>query len=288
MNNTDIIIIGGGMVGGMTAKYLRKQGLSTLILDSQEQYAASKCSFGVWKDGWINDSIKDMAMDGMDLLVEVCDGIKLIEIWDMKRDIITEMKYVDCDLIMKESSVLKKQVTYIENNRVHTSDNMFYEAMKAVVIAAGAYTDKILNVSGYKTLHNIDSYWGATLCINMAIDGNRIKEWAPYKQNVLVKKDDKNFVFGDGASVKNPQLGDKRIEKTSTRLLEHLTDVVGSIDFDKISKVDEGFRPYLKKGENEYIKQHDKKLFSITGGAKNTTILCGYFAKKLFDLIRNV
>jgi hypothetical protein len=288
--NPDIIIIGGGMVGGMVAKYLKKQGLSTMIIDSKETYAASKCSFGLWKDGWINDSIRDMAMDGMDLLEEVCDGIETVEVWDMKRDEIMEMSKVDCGLITNES-ISYLRVKKIQNNKVFIDsilDKSEYIANKAVIIAAGAYTDELLIKSNYTDIHWLNKYWGATLRVNIQIDSHRIKEWAPYKQNVLVKVDEQNFTFGDGASVKNPLLNDKRIEKTSNRLLQHLTDVSGLTDFGKIKAVDEGWRPYLPKGNDQYIKQHDEKLFSITGGAKNTTILCGYFAKKIFELIKNV
>lgn len=280
---SDVIIIGSGLIGSMAAKYLRKQGLVVLIIDSKEPMAASKCSFGIWKDGWIGDKIKEQALNGMDLLEEVCNGIYEEKFIDMKKGVELIMSRVDCKLIIEQPDIPAK-VLMIKNKDVLVEidgEEFTLTADKAVIIAAGAYTDMILKASEYKIRH-IDRYWGATLNVNMNIEESRIKEWAPYKQSVLLKTNYTGFVFGDGASVKNPKMDDKRIEFVSDRLIVHMNEVAGAnIPNDRITAVNEGWRPYLSKDEIEHVKQHDKNLFSATGGAKNTTILCGHIAKQI-------
>ena len=287
----DIIIIGSGLVGSATAKYLTSKGMSVLLIDEKNPNAASKCSFGIFKVGWINEKINDYVNDGLELVANMAGGISEIEFFDMKREKPVEMQYVNCANILDLSAftVLDDKVTKVTNNQVHTSNNGILTASKAVILATGAFTDTILKKSGYdKTLRRTDVYWGATLDVNMKIEENRIMEWAPYKQCVLLKTGNKKFVFGDGASVKNPSKQDKRIEHVSIRLVQHLNDTTGSnVSSDHITAINEGYRPYLPKDEyGQYVKKHDEKLYSATGGAKNTTILCGYMAQQIFKQIK--
>lgn len=282
---SDVIIIGAGLVGSMTARYLNKKGYSTTIIDREDVYAASKCSFGVFKDGWVNENIRDFVDEGVSFLEKVCGKVEEIPFFDMKREIESPMKYVDCNKILM-TEYIKGDVDKVKDNKVWLGDGTKFVAKKAVVIAAGAFTDKLLVRSNYGSIRNIDSYWGATLDVNLKIDENRIMEWAPYKQCVLVRNG-KGFVFGDGASVKNPKSADPRIEKVSIRLIQHLNDTVGSnVNNDNITSLKEGLRPYLPKGQYEYAVKHDDRLISVTGGAKNTTILCAHMAKQVYKLIK--
>jgi hypothetical protein len=96
-------------------------------------------------------------------------------------------------------------------------------------------------------------------------------------------------LFGDGSTVKNPKKMDPRVGMASERLLTHLNDITGTnIDNDKIVAVNEGYRPYLPKGESRFVRKHDEKLYSATGGAKSTTILCGHMAKQVMKKINKV
>ena len=71
-------------------------------------------------------------------------------------------------------------------------------------------------------------FWGAVLEFNTYIDMSRYQTWAPYKQSVLLKLNDRKFLFGDGSTVKNPSKEDPRIEKVSNRLISHSIDLIGS------------------------------------------------------------
>lgn len=277
---SDIIIIGAGLFGSMTAKYMKKKGLNVILIDCEQEMAASKCSFGVWKEGWINKTIKTEVAEGLPLLEEFA-GIKKEEFFNMDKEILEPMFYVDCRKILNEK-YLKETVVSIKNNIVKTNKGE-HTSTKAVIVCAGVWTPELLK--GYKNVPKVDIAWGATMDYSQNIDSSRYKTWAPYRQSILLKVDEKKFVFGDGATVKNPKTEDPRIEAASTRLVLHAADVIGSSDISKITSVKEGYRPYLAKGFGSMVNQHDSKLFSATGGAKNSTILCGWVAKSLYSLV---
>ena len=277
----EVIIIGAGLFGSMTAKYLKKKGLQVLIIDSKEDMAASKCSFGVWKEGWVNKTIKKEVEKGLPLLEEFA-GIKMEEFFNTNKEAVEQLFYVDCRKILNEK-FLNEKVISIKNNVVKTNKET-HTASKAVIVCAGVWTTELLK--GYKNVPKVDIAWGATMDYSQNIDTSRISTWAPYRQSVLLKIDEKKFVFGDGATVKNPKPEDPRIATASDRLVQHATETIGSSDMSKITDVKEGYRPYLAKGFGSMVNQHDTKLFSATGGAKNSTILCGWVAKSLYALIK--
>ena len=123
--------------------------------------------------------------------------------------------------------------------------------------------------------------------VDAEVEENRIREWAPYRQCVLIRHLE-GFSFGDGCAVKNPKSRhDERVGKASTRILKNLHDTLGtSVDPDKITEVREGYRPYLRKGSPSFVVKHNDWLFSATGGAKNSTILCGHIALSLYSLLQ--
>ena len=288
---TQVIIIGAGLVGCMTSKVLEDAGYSTLIIDMEHPYAGSKCSFGIWKDGWVNKVIRKEYEEGLDTLEKYAGEKVTIELFNMTKERVDEFYYVDCDNIMNED-FLPAEVTRIENNRVEFTmegQKMVGKATVAVVVAAGAFTQTILEDSGYDNAPKLDVLWGATMDVRMPIDESRIQEWAPYKQCILYKVNDKKFVFGDGATVKNPKVDDPRVKKASTRLQEHLNmTTMASVPNSKIKAVNEGYRPYLSKGTPNFINKHDRRLISATGGAKNTTILCGFMAQEVLKTIKKI
>lgn len=288
MKKTDVVVIGSGLFGSMTAKHLRANGLEVTIIDSQEPWAASKCSFGVYKEGWIA-KLQSYVEQGLGVINQhTYVGTKTF--FDLNKEEEFDMPWIDCEGILDEKWVYAK-VDKIKNNMVFvenlTSGNKeVYKGKKGVIVCAGVWTSPILTASGYKGFA-FDRLWGATIEVKQRIDGSRIHQWAPYKQSVLMKRSKNRFVFGDGATVKNPKVGDKRIQVVSERLVQHLNDTaMANIQQESIVAVNEGARPYIPKDQN-FIKQHDKLLWSATGGAKNSTVLCGYIAKTLFEQIND-
>jgi glycine/D-amino acid oxidase-like deaminating enzyme len=288
---TQVVIIGAGLVGSLTAKVLREAGYDSLILDMEHPYAASKCSFGIWKDGWVNDAIRKEYEAGMSTLEKYAGEREVLELFNMKKEKIDEFYYINPAKVLNEE-FLPAEVLSVENNKVKfvmEGQKYMAKATVAVVVCAGAFTQELLENSGYKNAPQMDKLWGATMDVDMEIEESRIMEWAPYKQCILYKTNGKKFVFGDGATVKNPQENDPRVKKASARLQEHL-DMVTQIKVpnEKIRSVKQGYRPYLKKGTPKFINKHDKRLFSATGGAKNTTILCGFMAQEVLKQIKKL
>lgn len=287
---TDVIVIGAGLFGSMITRHFQDNGLDVICIDSQEPMAASKCSFGVWKDGWVNKTIQPEAQEGMDLLEQMTDGIHEMKIFNVGKERYDDFKRVDCSKLLLKS-FHKANVNYIHHGTVEfteaSGDEGSFFARKAIIVAAGVWTPKILTLQkGIKSTIGIDSAWGATLDINYKIEESTIKEWAPYRQSLLLDIGTK-VVFGDGCAVKNPSVNDPRVEMASTRLLKHFSEATNGLDYSKIKVVNEGYRPYLKKGSSGFVQKHGEKLYSATGGAKNSTILCGHVAKRLLTLIKN-
>ncbi len=143
---------------------------------------------------------------------------------------------------------------------------------------------------GYdENLPVVDKQWGITYMVDMKVDHSRISQWAPYRQNVLLKLGKKKFIFGDGVTVKNPKEGDVRIEPAEKRAKMHLNETTFMTVPKKKITVLKGYRPYLGKGgSGKFVNQHDEALFSATGGAKNSTILCGHIAKQLWRKLKKL
>lgn len=281
MTQVDVIIIGAGLFGSTTAKYMRSKGLTTCVVDSKHPMGASKCSFSVWKEGWVGSSIKEMYAISLPILQELYE-ITDIKFFNMKKERFEDFKAIKPTDILNETSI-DLEVATIKNDSVTFTNGTRMAANLAVVVCAGVQTPAILKSSGYDA-PEIDSYWGATLNVSLTIEEGRMLEWAPYKQCMAVKTEE-GFVFGDGASVKNPTSMDKRIENVSLRLVGHLNDVMGTnVNPDNITFINEGCRPYLKKGVS-LVNTHDSKLISATGGAKNSTILSGYVAAEVYKII---
>ena len=287
---TDVVIIGAGLFGCVTAAFLRKKGFEVIIVDNQEPMSASKCALGVWKEGWVSPKIKDKVETGLPVLNKLY-GVEDVQFFDTLKNEPVDFKYIDPEKILDEE-ILVCNVRTIDKNKVKVNDDKgnlhSIKAKRAIIVCAGVWTTELLVKSGFaKTAPTLDSYWGAQLEVAMAIDMSRIQQWAPYKQSVLFKRGKKKFVFSDGATVKNPVPSDKRIETVSPRIQQHANEVAGAtIPNDKITKVNEGLRPYIK-GDGDFVQQHSDMVFSATGGAKSSLILSGYVAKTLYKLIKD-
>lgn len=291
-NTIDYIVVGAGLFGSAIARNLSNKGEDVLTVDSHHPMSASKCSFGVWKDGWVNKIIQEQVTQGMENLEWLANGIRDIEVYNMEKDRMEAFKQVDCsNILLDEESHFVGRISKINKEYVTIvsgKGEIDVKFKKGVIVAAGAMTPEVLSLAGSKhSGFGLDKLWGATLDLKIKLDGNRMSQWAPYKQSMLVEMSNGMYSFGDGATVKNPKgVDDPRIGKASDRLLTHLEDVLTvGIDHNKIKVVNEGLRPYLKKGVPDFINQHESWLWSVTGGAKNSTILCGYVGKKMVDVL---
>jgi len=289
----DVIIVGAGLFGCMTAKLLRANNFDVLLIDSEDQYSASKCAIGIYKEGWVN-GFKEVYQQSKEVLISF-DLIEELEFANMnvvldeasKKEMFEQLLHIKCDDILNEKR-MKAEVINVFNDEV-TYDVECGVRIKSiakicVVVAAGYKNPELLKEYQAQTIEN---YWGAILKVNKKIDCNRIFQWAPYRQAVLLKTSEDTFLFGDGTKVKNHESRTDMVEKVSARMVQHLQKITQSSDISKITGSKEGIRPILPKSEKgNFFKVVDRKLISITGGGKSSSMVCGYVAKKVFEFVK--
>ena len=313
--NPEVIIIGAGLNGSMLTKVLRAQGVQVLLIDSKKPLSGSKCSSGMWRTGWVSKSIEEKVEEGLENLHEF-GGIQVIQCENLdpikqkpkvgrpseklEKPIrrIDDLMFVDwrdiCDVESDNFEVISvhnnmvtcyRQELGNHNEKVKTK----FVARLGVFICAGAYTDEILEASNYPVL-GLDKYFGSCIeSTDRTTPNSVIKTWAPYKQTLAARMSKTVMKFSDGSMVKNPpESGDERCSNIHDRLHLHIAEIMG----DKYKLVNAkniyGMRPYMpKEHKGDFVNQHDKNLFSCTGTAKNTTILCGYIAKVCSGIVED-
>lgn len=289
---TDVVVIGTGIVGGTITRYFRSKGVEVLTVDSKQKLAASKCSFGVWKESWINESIKQQVEEGLkisDLLFEI-EELQFTEEGKketLKRINVNQMVLTNQVDVVGHAKLVRDNFVLV-NQAESPGDTMYLKqikiiARKGILICAGAYTNEILKDSDLIPKSTLDAYWGIIVKMRGKIQENRIKTWAPYKQSVLLQDDGNHIAFGDGCTVKNPIEADRRLKNVIDRMELHKLYILDQ-QKDKFHLNTEqefkGLRPYIGKNDS-LINQYGKKIWAITGTAKNGTILAGWLAKTM-------
>lgn len=284
----DFVVIGAGLVGSAIARSLEKVGCTVATLDSSEPMAASKCSLGVWKDGWLG-SIKQKATQGLEFLDSHL-GIKAEErdFYNVDNNKNEPFLYIHRDsILLAEEDILRLRV--IGRNKfghilAKSEDGVFeFQPTKGVIVATGAFTPLVLAQMGIVNNVYIDSYWGADFHYKGRVEDS-VVTWAPYKQVVVFQDSKDTFQFSDGTTVKNPKTNDPRVAKASDRLIQHFNVYMGtSFDESNCYGIMEGLRPYLQNKNQDYVQEVAPNVLVATGGAKSTTVLCGYMAKKTLE-----
>jgi glycine/D-amino acid oxidase-like deaminating enzyme len=297
--NKKAIIIGAGLFGSMITRYFRDRGIFVTLMDSEDKLAASKCAVGVYKESWTNGYKEQYQVSKQVLneynLIEELDFVNLNILLDenSKKSPYEKYLHIKCEEILNIKPDIIGEVVRIDNNVVKykpKEDDSQTPPKKLdadfVIVAAGYQTERLLLSSGYKDAPLIEKYWGAVLDVNKEIEQCRIMQWAPYRQSIVLKTSDKKFLFGDGTKVKNFESKPEEVERVSARMVQHLQQITMLSDISKITGTREGIRPILpKEDKNNFIRVHDDKLISATGGGKNSSMLCGFIAKTIFELI---
>lgn len=285
-------IIGNGLFGSIIARKLRKEGIDVAVFASNSENLprASECSAGLWKDTWINKAIRQQVVDSYDLLSELIDGSIEEKVMHNKNTQKEETFFhVPPSSILVEANRIGK-ILKIED--CGESMKLWFHDPKVpstglyscdyVVVAAGAFTDDLLSISGLPTL-GVDRYWGKCFFSSEVPTISKLRVWAPYKQSMWFPVNNELSYISDGATVKNPKQDDARITKVTDRLIENLIAI--GADPSRVVGTKEGFRPFLSKGIDFVTKVHSRVIVA-TGGRKNSTVLCGYVAKKAFELLK--
>lgn len=287
-NKTKVIIVGSGLFGSATTRLLRLNNIQVVLIDSEKRLAASKCSAGVFRDSWINDKIKEKSSISLSVLKEM--GI-IPEVLDFEeKGKTTQLFRIGPEEIILQPDI-SEEVTSIqvENDKrvVYTKKKTRIEA-DIVIVCAGSFVNEIMQNSELPIREDLYSMWGQVWILSGSKDyKNSITIWAPYRQKVLFsfRNSGKYKIYlGDGSTVKNPKgENDPRLAVVEKRLLSHVKSE--GFKTHEIEAILEGNRPYISG--DEFIKEHIENVYSATGGAKNSTIICGYIAKMFLEIIQN-
>ena len=295
--SVDVIIVGAGIFGCMTAKVLRAEGYSVKLIDSEDKLAASKCAIGVYKEGWVANfkekyKVSKAVLDRFDLVTSE-EFIDMNVIFDenSKKEPFQPMLRVKCKELLDEKftkgeviGIENKRVTYIESK---TGAQIILASNICVVVAAGYKNPELL--AKYPLAQSVEPHWGAVLEVNKHIDESRIFQWAPYRQAVLLKTSEETFLFGDGTKIKDFETKPDKVEMASNRLIQHLQKVSMTSDLSKVNSSKEGNRPILPKNQKgNYVVAVDKNILSITGGGKSSSVLCGWVAEEVLKYVNHI
>ncbi len=183
MKQTDIIVIGAGLVGSMIARVFRDSDYEVVVIDSGDKMSASKCSGGLWKASWV-EKIEEEAKQGEHIIGQYFEIQKLTLKNDKDEDEV--FNYVNCNDVLVEPDIVSEVVSIKNNVVICKKHGEFYVAKVAVIIAAGYHTNHILEKSNYKLKSNVDAQWGKVFEFEGQIDTNRVHIWAPYRQATLL------------------------------------------------------------------------------------------------------
>lgn len=303
-NKPDIVIVGAGIIGCALAKYARdEKGYSVVLIDNKQPLSASKCIMYIVKRSWVNKSIEKEYLDGLELL-EKYAGSEDIEVMNKgKKDKpMEDFTSYNANNILNEEFIFGT-VNGVSNKKVHYTDSKgkvdVLKAKKAVVIAAGAWTNEILKMSDYNdNLPKIEN--GVGECYEIS-EKFKMKDktkawylwWIPFKSAVFCQDPNgKTKWFGDGFVAKVPNLQNvlenERVLKARKKLQENFEKYIGKKQMKHVINKCVGIRPYIHKSANHgFVIKQDKNLYSAVGTAKNGLILCFSIAKELIKNIEN-
>lgn len=289
---TSVVIIGAGLFGSMISKYLKSRGIDCLIVDRNDIMNASKCSSGIFRPGWAGKIQPEVSVSLP--IIEKFVSIVPLPIFDGDKEIQTTIDFIDCNLILNEEFLAGDVVRCTKDKTAIRSVIVDVEGVEVeiecdhLVVAAGSYTNTLLAKLGIPTVFQLDSYWGAVVHTSDLPKRNYIQTWAPYKQmyGLTLERGGKNVgYFTMGTAVKNPPVGgDNRTLAGGGKLVQY---AAAACHMKQIIEIPEGLRPFFaeKGGEVDFVNNHGLNVISATGGAKNSTLLCGYAAKRVFEEI---
>lgn len=288
------VIIGGGLFGSMTSKFLASKGIESIIIDRNDPMNASKCSSGIWRPGWAGKIMKEVEQSLP--VISQFTALDSLPIFDVDKDKETTIDFIDCNNILNEE-FLPGDVTGCEfdTNRpnakisavlVDCEGEKIRIECKNVVVCAGAFTNQVLNRLKMPIHFELDGLWGAVIHSKDVLKQNYIQNWAPYKQLYglsLIRGGKEVSYFTMGSSAKNPPNGgDNRTLNIGEKLVNYAA-ATGKLK--NIIEIPEGLRPFFADKETDFVNKHGVNVWSATGGGKNSTLLCGYVAQRIFQEI---
>lgn len=256
----NIGIIGWGTFGGIIGKALKKDGHTITMFDCRKKLAASKASGWLMKPSWferLGSKIADPSLELLDKLYglqKVKFRIGPLKTWAYRID---GTKVLHADLQCFE-------------RKVHDVDQLTkdYE-FDTVIVTAGCWSGRFANIPNLTGKQGVSFRWKGQ------VERNRIKPWAPYKQVVVFNEDGETVWGGDGSAILPTNWKEERVSQCLERVSK-----LSKLPAEK-AEAFEGIRPYVPGAKPCYLEKAGKRVWVVTGGAKNGTIAAAWAALQL-------
>lgn len=262
----DVVVVGAGLFGSVTAEALRREGRRVLIVDDERPNSGSKPAACLMRPSWLSSLGKDVYNPALELLNELY-GVQDLKFETALRPV--SVYWCPPPKILKGADK-KARVTRVVGGTSPVVTLASGEELEArsVVIAAGIWTNLLTPVYG----KFVGQAGLACLWPKEKIEKPFIKVWAPYKQITAFNRGDGLWV-GDSNAIRQENWLEKHALSTERRCME-------STGMRKSPARIFGVRPY--SGESPcYLKEAGKNVWVATGGAKNGTVGAGWCALQL-------
>lgn len=254
-------IIGGGTFGCIVGRALKEEGCKVTIYDCNRALAASRASGFLMKPSWFDGLGSKITEPSLELLDKLY-GLQKIK---FKVGPIKTFAYrIDREQVLNDT-----KLTFV-NERV-TVDELKEKEYDLIIVAAGVWSGRLVNgIEGLEGKQGISFEWKGQ------IEKNKINPWAPYKQIVVFNVPGSNKVWGgDGSAILSQNWSASREQECADRVAK-VADMKASQATRFV-----GIRPYIKDVKPCLVEKRGKRLWVVTGGAKNGTIAAGWAAHKI-------
>jgi Dehydrogenases (flavoproteins) len=261
---TDVVIVGAGMFGMMSARMAQDKGANVTIIDNKARYCATPASGFLLKPSWLTALSEEQIKKGYEVL-RALYGVETLNF-----RVLPTKKTVKIDRALftyklpKKAQFVAADVVEVSNGMVKTPKQVF---KGKVLIAAGINSDKLVEMPPIKAL----------MGVSLVFRNKQLKEpamhvWAPYKQAVAFNLDEDQVWFGDGTAI------DSKNWKESERIIDAVTRAKKIFKLSGDYRFHVGARPSVEGHKEGYFSKAGRSTWVSTGGAKNGTILAAYQA----------
>ncbi len=299
---TDVVVIGGGFWGTVTAWEARRRGMDALLIDSNNPLGASRAAAGMSCLHWFTKPGKTQSLlpswwtpyktrRAFHWLADL--GAVRTGEWFSSRLKPNPVHRPDCWMLPSLQSILslfdgcdrwQGSVKHLSRSngrwRVHfqhpPNDLVVVESEK-VVIAAGAWSDTLLKLSGLPTC-GVTGHRGRALVITTSrrdLPLPYVRQVRPYTMFTARPWEDGTVRWGDTVE-KTPTGGDRSLAELAEQGSSLFSDF-------KVRTVLEGLRPYTNKF---HVEPHGSGLVVATGGHRVGMVMSLPVAERALDLFK--
>lgn len=268
-------IVGGGTFGSTIGRALQEKGCNVTIFECYKKLAGSKPSGFLMKPSWFSGLGKEVYKPSLELLDKLY-GLQKIKFrvgplktyaYRVSREAVIndpKLKYVHQKVIRVGPSEGKGLDAFLETDKEEY-------AFDLVIVAAGVWSGTLVDVPNLVGKKGVSFEWEAA-----KVEKNRISPWAPYKQTVVFNVPGEDKVWGgDGTALIPENWTDSRDDECLERVAK-----VSKLPLDKVTKI-HGIRPYIEGVKPCLIERRGRRLWVVTGGAKNGSVAAGWAAYKM-------